>query len=232
MPQNDAVLYRMLDLHKHFRLDAGRIEVLRGINLELPRGRRIALLGASGSGKTTLLHLLGGLDQPSSGRLLLDGEDLGTCSAARLSALRRHKIGFIFQSYHLFPELSALENVALPALQIRNGRSKVYERAKGLLDEFGLGQRLEHRPRELSGGEQQRVAIARALINQPEIILADEPTGNLDHKAAAEILNILARLHSEQKCSIIMVTHDLNVAAQCELCIRLQDGKAGEQVLE
>lgn len=228
----NANLYELIDLHKDFRLEEGRIEVLRGINLELPRGCWTALLGASGSGKTTLLQLLGGLDQPSSGKILLEGEDLGSSSAARLSALRRHKIGFVFQSYHLFPELSALENAALPALQLRSSRGQAFERAKRLLDEFGLARRLEHRPRELSGGEQQRVAVARALINQPEIILADEPTGNLDQEAATEILDILAQLQREQKCSIIMVTHDRSVAARSQLCIRLHEGKASESTLD
>ncbi len=220
-----AELYRLEALCKNFKLGGGEIKVLQDLSLVLPRGRWISLVGRSGSGKTTLLHLLGGLDRPSQGRIFFQGEDMLRLSSRRLTAIRRRQIGFIFQSYHLFPELSAWENATLPALHYGNHREQSYRRAEMLLSQFGLGQRLHHRPRELSGGEQQRVAIARALINDPEIILADEPTGNLDAAAAAEIMAILAELRHKGQKTVIMVTHDLELAARADLCLQLEAGK-------
>ncbi|NLF94056.1 MAG: ABC transporter ATP-binding protein [Oligosphaeraceae bacterium] len=225
MPGSTDALYQLENLCKNFKLGGGEIKVLQNLSLTIPRGRWVSLVGRSGSGKTTLLHLLGGLDKPSSGGILFQGENLLRLSSRRLTAIRRHQIGFIFQSYHLFPELSAWENAVLPALYYGNNREHSCRRGQELLIKFGLGARLHHRPRELSGGEQQRVAIARALINDPEIILADEPTGNLDAAAAAEILAILQDLRRNREKTIIMVTHDLNLAARADLCLKLEAGQ-------
>ncbi len=226
MAGTNDILYQLVDLKKHFRLDGSTIQVLNGLNFSIPKGLWVSLVGPSGSGKTTLLHLLGGLDKPSDGQILLDNQNLARLSRRNLSRLRRDKFGFIFQSYHLFPELTALENAVLPALYFGRDRNEACRKAGQLLADFGLADRLEHRPRELSGGEQQRVAIARALINDPQIILADEPTGNLDATAAAEIIRILNSLRSSGQRTIVMVTHDLQLAAKTDRIIRLQDGQA------
>jgi len=226
MDKKTDILYKLENICKNFKLAGGEIKVLQNLNLSIPRGLWVSLVGRSGSGKTTLLHLLGGLDKPTSGKILFAGEDMVNMSGRRLTAARRQKIGFIFQSYHLFPELSAWENAVLPALYHGNDRQQATRRAQELLLKFGLGERLHHRPRELSGGEQQRIAIARALINDPSIILADEPTGNLDAGAAREILAILQDLRTTGDKTIIMVTHNLNLAAQADLCLKLQSGQA------
>jgi putative ABC transport system ATP-binding protein len=226
MPGSNETLYQLVDLKKHFRIDGNSITVLDGLNLSIPKGLWVSLVGPSGSGKTTLLHLLGGLDQPSDGKILLEKRDLARFSRRDLSRLRRDRIGFIFQSYHLFPELTALENAVLPALSFARDRDAACHKASQLLEDFGLGKRLEHRPRELSGGEQQRVAIARALINDPQIILADEPTGNLDTAAAAEIIRILNSLRGDKQRTIVMVTHDMQLAAKTDRVIRLREGQA------
>ena len=215
-------LFQIKNLCKSFSLAGGTIEVLKNLNLDLPKGEWIALTGPSGCGKTTLLHILAGLDRPTSGDILLDGQNIAKMSSSALTKLRKKRIGFVFQSYMLFPELSALENAALPALQWGANRNQVYENAQKWLETFGLATRLNHRPRELSGGEQQRVAIARSLINNPDIILADEPTGNLDAKAAQGIIDILQHVRSEQGKSLIMVTHDLNLAKQARRTIELK----------
>ena len=215
-------LFQIKNLCKSFSLAGGTIEVLKNLNLDLPKGEWIALTGPSGCGKTTLLHILAGLDRPTSGDILLDGQNIAKMSSSALTKLRKKRIGFVFQSYMLFPELSALENAALPALQWGANRNQVYENAQKWLETFGLATRLNHRPRELSGGEQQRVAIARSLINNPDIILADEPTGNLDAKAAQGIIDILQHVRSEQGKSLIMVTHDLNLAKQASRVIELK----------
>jgi putative ABC transport system ATP-binding protein len=226
MPENNDTLYQLVDLKKHFRIDGNSITVLDGLNLSIPKGLWVSLVGPSGSGKTTLLHLLGGLDKPSAGKILLGGRNLALFSRRDLSRLRRERIGFIFQSYHLFPELTALENAVLPALSFGRDRNAACRKARQLLEDFGLGKRLEHRPRELSGGEQQRVAIARALINEPQIILADEPTGNLDAAAAAEIIRILNSLRGDKQRTIVMVTHDMQLAEKTDRVIRLREGQA------
>ena len=215
-------LFQIKNLHKSFSLAGGTIEVIKDLNLDLPKGEWLALTGPSGCGKTTLLHILAGLDRPTSGDILLDGQNIVKMSSSALTKLRKQRIGFVFQSYMLFPELSALENAALPALQWGVNRNEVYQNAKKWLETFGLASRLNHRPRELSGGEQQRVAIARSLINNPDIILADEPTGNLDAKAAQGIIDILQHVRSEQGKSLIMVTHDLNLAKQASRVIELK----------
>ena len=217
-----ANLFQIKNLCKSFSLAGGTIEVIKNLSLDLPKGEWIALTGPSGCGKTTLLHILAGLDRPTSGDILLDEQNIAKMSSSALTKLRKKRIGFVFQSYMLFPELSALENAALPALQWGVNRNQVYENAQKWLETFGLAARLNHHPRELSGGEQQRVAIARSLINNPDIILADEPTGNLDAKAAQGIIDILQHVRSEQGKSLIMVTHDLNLAKQASRVIELK----------
>ena len=215
-------LFQIKNLHKTFSLAGGTIEVIKNLSLDLPKGEWLALTGPSGCGKTTLLHILAGLDRPTSGDILLDGQNIAKMSSAALTKLRKQRIGFVFQSYMLFPELSALENAALPALQWGVNRNDVYKNAQKWLETFGLASRLNHRPRELSGGEQQRVAIARSLINNPDIILADEPTGNLDAKAAQGIIDILQHVRSGKAKTLIMVTHDLNLAKQANRVIELK----------
>ena len=215
-------LYDVKDLHKDFRLAGGVVKVLCGLSFTIQHGQWTALVGPSGSGKTTLLHLLGGLDRPTSGAVRLEGVDLAALSARRLTTLRRRRIGFVFQAYHLFPELSAWENAALPALHWGVARDDAFAKARQWLERFGLGERLEHRPQELSGGEQQRVAIARALINDPDVILADEPTGNLDAAAAADIMAILAELRATGNKTLVMVTHDQALAARADAVVSLK----------
>ena len=215
-------LFQIKNLYKSFSLAGGTIEVIKNLSLDLPKGEWLALTGPSGCGKTTLLHILAGLDRPTSGEILLDGQNIAKMSSSALTKLRKQRIGFVFQSYMLFPELSALENAALPALQWGVNRNDVYQNAKKWLETFGLASRLNHRPRELSGGEQQRVAIARSLINNPDIILADEPTGNLDAKAAQGIIDILQHVRSGKAKTLIMVTHDLNLAKQANRVIELK----------
>jgi ABC-type lipoprotein export system ATPase subunit len=192
------------------------------------RGEFLALRGASGAGKSTLLHLLGGLDLPSAGEIRFDGADLRAFSARALAQLRNRRVGFIFQAYHLLPELSALENVMLPARMARTTPSKAAERANDLLKRVGLGERTEHRPSELSGGEQQRVAIARAMVNEPDLILADEPTGNLDSHTGSEIITLLESLRAERNVTFIMATHDASIAARAPRVLQLADGQFAE----
>jgi lipoprotein-releasing system ATP-binding protein len=212
-------------LCKSYLMGHRTLEVLRGIDLTVRRGEFLALRGASGAGKSTLLHLLGGLDLPTAGEIRFDGADLRVLSARALAQLRNRRVGFIFQAYHLLPELSALENVALPARMARMAPPQAAARAAGLLERVGLGQRLEHRPSELSGGEQQRVAIARALVNAPDLILADEPTGNLDSHTGAEIIELLHALRTERQATFIMATHDAGIAARAPRVLELADGQ-------
>ena len=200
------------------------LEVLRDVDLTVRRGEFLALRGASGAGKSTLLHLLGGLDLPNAGRNHFDGSDLRALPARALARLRNRRVGFVFQAYHLLPELSALENVALPARMARLSPGHAAARGRDLLERVGLGERLEHRPYELSGGEQQRVAIARALINQPDLILADEPTGNLDSHTGEEIIQLLCELREERRATLIMATHDARIAARAPRVVELVDG--------
>jgi putative ABC transport system ATP-binding protein len=208
---------------KHFG-GARRVVALDDISLTIPRGEMVSIVGPSGSGKSTLLNLVGGLDHPSSGDLLIDGEKLNGLSDDGLTTVRREKIGFIFQFFNLLPTLSCVENVGLP-LHLRHWpRKKVDDRARELLDLVQLGHRLTHLPDELSGGERQRVAIARALAGHPPILLADEPTGNLDTNTGAEILALIHDLHARLGSTIVMVTHDMKVAETCERSITIQDG--------
>ena len=211
-------------LRKCYVMGKRTLEVLRGVDLSVHTGEFLALRGASGAGKSTLLHLLGGLDVPNSGEIHWDGVNLAGLSVADLARLRNARVGFIFQAYHLLPELSALENVCLPARMSRQAPGPIRERAAKLLGRVGLDERMEHRPYELSGGEQQRVAIARALINEPGLILADEPTGNLDSHAGDEIIDLLSGLRSERQATLVIATHDSKIAARAPRVIELADG--------
>jgi lipoprotein-releasing system ATP-binding protein len=219
------------DLHKTYRKDAIKVRVLRGLDLHVQAGEFLSVVGASGSGKSTLLHLLGTLDRPDHGTISLDGERIDNLSNDRRDRLRNRTFGFIFQFYHLLPELDTLENVLVPQMIAHSvfswlgQRRALKRRAEALLDRVGLGHRLRHRPRELSGGEMQRAAIARALINQPRVLLADEPTGNLDAAAGAEIARLLRDLNRHEGLTIIMVTHNLDIAAQTDRVVRLVAGR-------
>lgn len=210
---------------KSYVMGRRTLEVLRGVNLDVARGDFLALRGASGAGKSTLLHLLGGLDSANAGGIWFDGKNIATLSPRDLAQLRNAKVGFVFQAYHLLPELDALENVSLPARMARRPAAEAETRGRDLLARVGLQDRVEHKPYELSGGEQQRVAIARALINEPELILADEPTGNLDSHTGGEIIDLLIQLRAERNTTLIIATHDADVAARAPKSLHLVDGK-------
>jgi len=229
-PTSDSFL-RVHNLKKSYHKGKLEIPVLRGVDLELDEGHFTAIVGSSGSGKSTLLHLLGTLDAPDEGEIYFRSERIDNIAARKRDALRNNEIGMIFQFYHLLPELTTLENVMLPAM-IEMGvikywreRSKRRARAEELLNMVGLGHRAKHKPRELSGGEMQRVAIARALIAEPRLLLADEPTGNLDQKTGSEIMELLRSLNEMTKLTIVMVTHDLAVAGQAHRTVRLTEGQ-------
>ena len=211
-------------LKKTYAIGKRSLEVLRGVDLQIERGGFVALRGASGTGKSTLLHLIGGLDTPNAGEIIYNGENLAAYSEARLTNFRNRRVGFVFQAYHLLPELTALENVCLTARIARVAASVAEKRACELLARVGLGERLDHKPSELSGGEQQRVAIARALINEPELLLADEPTGNLDSHTGLEIIELLKSLRAEKNMTLVIATHDSKVAATAPRVIELVDG--------
>ena len=214
------------DLEKEYRTGPEVLRVLRGVSLTVRRGEFVTLVGASGVGKSTLLHLLGALDRPDGGRVLVAGEDLFARSEAELVRYRRQDVGFVFQFYNLLGELSALENAMIPALIARRPTAEARELAKAALAEVGLGDRARHRPGELSGGEQQRVAIARALINRPRLILADEPTGNLDPKTSEVIYDLFLRLGAERGVAFLVATHNPDLARKAERGYRLVEGRA------
>ena len=221
-------LVEALDVRRGFTMGGRTIDVLRGVSLAVEAGESLAISGMSGAGKSTLLHILGGLDRPTAGRVLYRGRDLYAAGDRERSAIRAQQIGFVFQAYHLLPELTVLENVLLPGLSahgafLRGGRLR--ERAAMLLGRVGLSDRAWHRPNELSGGEQQRAALARALMNTPELLLADEPTGNLDSRTGEEVLHYLFELASEQGLTLVMVTHNEAVAARCRRHVVLRDGR-------
>jgi ABC-type lipoprotein export system ATPase subunit len=218
-------LVQVRAVSKTYALGRRKVEVLRGLDLTADSGVFLAVRGASGAGKSTLLHLIGGLDQPTQGDIWINGSRLAGFSAAALSRFRNRKVGFVFQAYHLLPELSALENVCLPARMARVPPATAEATGRELLERVGLGQRLDHRPYELSGGEQQRVAIARALVNSPELVLADEPTGNLDSRTGGEIIELLCALRVERKTTLIIATHDAQVAARAPRVVELVDGR-------
>lgn len=221
---NDSPLIEARDLHKVYSLGKRKLEVLKGVSLSVRAGEFLALKGASGAGKSTLLHLLAGLDAPTSGDIFFGGQRLRSMSGSDLARLRNSQIGYVFQAYHLFPELDALENVCLPARISRRSSGPVEKKGRELLARTGLKDRMDHKPYELSGGEQQRVAIARALINDPKLIVADEPTGNLDSHSGDEIIELLLALRVERDATLIIATHDAEVAKRAPRLLTLMDG--------
>ncbi|HEY8749566.1 MAG TPA: ABC transporter ATP-binding protein [Tepidisphaeraceae bacterium] len=219
-------LIRLKDIYKTYHLGEVDVPVLRGITLDIGRGELISLMGASGSGKSTLMNLLGCLDRPTSGEYWLDGQEISRLSSDGRAMLRNQKIGFVFQSFNLLPRTSALENVMMPLTYTARNLSEVdgRKRAVALLELVGLGDRMDHEPSQLSGGQQQRVAIARSLVNRPPLLFADEPTGNLDSKTSEEVLKMFQRLNEVEGITIILVTHDANVARHSNRIIRIKDG--------
>jgi putative ABC transport system ATP-binding protein len=215
---------KMENVSKVYQLDKVKVEALREIDLEIKQKEFVSIMGASGSGKSTLLNLIGALDRPTMGNVYLDGVDISKLSGKMLARLRGERIGFIFQFFNLYPTLTTRENVELPMIILEADKKERQERAAELLDKVGLGERTEHYPSELSGGERQRVAIARALANDPSMILADEPTGNLDSKTGVEIMKIFTKLNSEGK-TIVMVTHEKHIASYSKRTILVKDGK-------
>jgi len=225
MNDMDDIVLKAENLGKSYPLPKGVLRVFEGLGFELERGKLAAIMGASGVGKTTLLNLLGGLDRPSEGRVLVEGEDVSSRTEREVAVFRNRKIGFVFQFYHLLPEFSALENIAFPLL-IRNvGRKEAFDRAREMLKEVMLEAKAQARPGQLSGGEQQRIAVARALVGEPRILLADEPTGNLDWKSGETVLRLILDLHAKKGLSSILVTHNEKIARYCD---RLYLMEAGE----
>ena len=229
-----ATLLEVRDLRKSYRSGDGRLEVLRGVDFDLAAGEFVSIVGQSGCGKSTLLHLMGLLDAADSGTIALEGTRIDGLSTARRDRLRNTSVGMVFQAYHLLPEFDALENVLAP-LMVRHGmldwmrvRRAARDTARDLLDRFGLGGRLRHKPRQLSGGEMQRVAIARALVTRPRVLLADEPTGNLDEATGGEILDTLCELNRADGLSIVLVTHDAAVARRADRIVRLAAGRVAD----
>jgi lipoprotein-releasing system ATP-binding protein len=219
------------NIYKNYYLDKNTIEVLKGVDLEIYEGEIVAVTGSSGVGKSTLLHILGVLDRPTKGRLFIDDSDVFQYDDRNLANFRSKTVGFVFQFHHLLPEFSALENVMLPGLIAREDQKKVQIRAEELLDEVGLADRLHHRPNELSGGEQQRVAVARALINSPRLILADEPSGNLDHRSATALHDLFWNLNKNKNQTIVIVTHNMDLADSANRVIELFDGRVKQNKL-
>jgi len=225
--EQDAVL-ACRNLVKEFS-DVGRtLQVLSGANLTVTKGERLAIIGESGAGKTTLLQLLGGLDLPTSGQVLVQGQDIAKLNETDRGLMRNRSLGFVYQFHHLLPEFSALENVAMPLLLRKDSIESIQSSAAELLVRVGLGDRLHHRPGELSGGERQRAAVARALITRPAVVLADEPTGNLDHRTGEKVFQLMLELNREYGCSLIVVTHDLQLAGRMDRVLHLVDGTLRE----
>ena len=229
MTEPTRAAIRAVNLTRSFEVGETTVEALRCINLEVTGGQFVALVGPSGSGKSTLLNLVGGLDRPTDGQLWIDGVELSASKEKALTDHRRRRVGFVFQSFNLLPRLTAVENVALPLMFVGVDERERVERAEQLLAQVGLSERMDHRPTQLSGGEQQRVAIARALVNRPAIILADEPTGNIDTTTGAEIMDLLRRLNREQGVTLLLVTHDPEAAGFADRVIQLRDGQIAGQ---
>ncbi len=228
---SESSLLALQNVEKDFQAtdEGGRLSVLRGVNVSVKPGETVAIVGPSGSGKSTLLNLVGALDTPSSGSLVLDGEDLSKLDDLQLADIRNRKIGFIFQSHHLLPQCTVLENVLVPTIARGQANDDNKHRARKLLERVGLVDRLNHRPGQLSGGERQRVAVVRALINQPQLLLADEPTGALDRGSAENLTKLLLELNEEEKVTLIVVTHSLDLAKQMGRVLELLNGKLEEQ---
>lgn len=218
-----------IDVHRSYPLDGVVVHALRGVSFTIQAGEYVAVLGPSGSGKSTLLHLLGALDRPTTGTVCFAGRDLRSLSDAQMAEVRNRRIGFVFQSFHLLPRLTALGNVALPLVYRGVARRERRRRALEALDAVGVADRAGHRPAQLSGGQQQRVAIARAIVSQPDLLLADEPTGNLDTVTGGEVLALLARLHAQAGTALVVVTHDERIAAGAQRRIEVRDGLLTEE---
>jgi putative ABC transport system ATP-binding protein len=223
-------LVSIKDLHKVYQRGAERIDVLKGVNLDIPEGDFLALMGPSGSGKTTLLNLMGGLDTPSEGTVVVGGDRIDSMSGGRLSAWRARHIGFVFQMYNLLPVLTAARNVELPLLLTKLGKADRRKRVQVALSVVGLGERANHYPRQLSGGQEQRVGIARAIVTDPTLLLCDEPTGDLDRKSGDEVLDLLQALNREHGKTIVMVTHDPHAAARAKRTLHLDKGVLVQEV--
>jgi lipoprotein-releasing system ATP-binding protein len=217
-------MIKVTDLHKSFSMGSYDLPVLKGINLEIQRGELIAIVGASGAGKSTLLHIIGTLDKPTRGTVTFDGQDLFQLTESQQAEFRNTRIGFVFQFHHLLPEFTALENAGMPALVQRRDAASVEADAKALLTEVGLGKRLHHKPGELSGGEQQRVAMARALLQKPDLVLADEPTGNLDTHSGDALFGLMRDLNKSRGTTFVIVTHNDKLSAQSDRIVYMQDG--------
>ena len=218
-------MIEVIELTKTYRLGSVDVPALRGVSLNIERGEVVAIMGQSGSGKSTLMHILGCLDLPTSGQYYLDGKNIAGMGEDDLATIRNREIGFVFQTFNLLPRMTVRRNAELPLMYNGgDGQKEIHQRAEALLDAVGLADRISHRPTELSGGQQQRVAIARALINEPALLLADEPTGNLDSRTGGEIINLLLGLNQKRGLTLVIVTHDPSIAAKTQRVIRLRDG--------
>jgi len=225
MAAHRDVIIRARGVERVYRLEGEEVRALRGVDLDVFRGEYLSIMGPSGSGKSTLFNMIGGLDRPTAGEILLDGKDISTLTERKLAWLRCNRIGYIFQSFNLMPTLTAVENVRLPLIFAGVGPADAAERAVAMLARVGLGARLHHKPDELSGGQQQRVACARALVNDPAVVLADEPTGNLDLKTGEEILGLLRELQTERGTTVVCATHDMKMLSASDRVVWIRDGQ-------